>query len=205
MGTSASFLFDVDNTLIDNDRVKADLAKGIEPIGGGEAAGARFWEIYEDVRRTRDFVDYPTLSSRFRKAWRFPTTPASGVGELVLVLPYRSALYPDALEVLTCVQTIGPAAIVTRLIRCTRRRRWRGPGWPMRSSGGCSLSRTRSRTWARCRRQCRPIGIFDVRGQGRVLAMVKRMDDRAPDRPPSARATMERRTSVPSCRLRIGR
>ncbi|HET9497109.1 MAG TPA: HAD family hydrolase [Candidatus Limnocylindria bacterium] len=111
MRSSVAFLFDVDNTLLDNDRVKAELAEGIDNAMG-EAAGARFWAIYEDVRRMRDYVDYPRTLERFREVFpRDAGFPA--VAELVLGYPYRSALYPGALEVLARVQTIGPAAIVT--------------------------------------------------------------------------------------------
>jgi FMN phosphatase YigB (HAD superfamily) len=106
-----AFLFDVDNTLLDNDLVKAELAEGIENAVG-EAAGARFWDIYEDVRQMRDYVDYPRTLERFREA--FPHEPGfPAVAELVLGYPYRSVLYPGALEVLARVQAIGPAAIVT--------------------------------------------------------------------------------------------
>lgn len=108
---SVAFLFDVDNTLLDNDRVKAELAAGIE-AAVGTAAGARFWEIYEDVRRMRDYVDYPHTLQRFREA--FPVEPAfPEVAELVLGYPYQSVLYPGALEALAKVQAVGPAAIVT--------------------------------------------------------------------------------------------
>jgi len=108
---SVAFLFDVDNTLLDNDRVKTDLAEGIENAVG-EAAGVRFWEIYEHVRRLRDFVDYPRTLERFREA--FPLEPGfPAVAELVLGYPYRSVLYPGALEVIARLQAVGPAAIVT--------------------------------------------------------------------------------------------
>jgi len=108
---SVAFLFDVDNTLLDNDRVKAELATGIEEAVG-KAAGARFWEIYEDVRWMRDYVDYPDTLQRFREA--FPHEPAfPEVAELVLGYPYQSVLYPGALEVLAKVQSVGPAAILT--------------------------------------------------------------------------------------------
>jgi len=108
---TVAFLFDVDNTLLDNDRAKAELAAGIEPAVGAKA-GATFWQIYEDVRRLRDYVDYPRTLERFREA--FPTELGfPEVAELVLGYPYRSVLYPGALEVLARVQTIGPAAIVT--------------------------------------------------------------------------------------------
>ncbi len=106
-----SFLFDVDNTLLDNDRVKADFVAGIAGAVGSEA-GDRFWEIYEEVRRVRDYVDYPETIRRFREA--FPDEPGvSAVEELVLEYPYKTALYPGALDVLARVQVIGPAAIVT--------------------------------------------------------------------------------------------
>jgi len=109
--SSVAFLFDVDNTLLDNDRVKAELAAGIEKAVGSEAGG-RFWAIYEDVRRMRDYVDYPHTLQRFREV--FPQEPGfPAVAELVLGYPYRGALYPRTLEVLAHVQWMGSAAIVT--------------------------------------------------------------------------------------------
>jgi FMN phosphatase YigB (HAD superfamily) len=106
-----AFLFDVDNTLLDNDRVKADLAAGIEDAVG-EAAGDRFWKIYEGVRRMRDYVDYLHTLERFREA--FPNEPGFPVvADLVLAYPYQTVLYPGALEVIAKVQMVGSAAIVT--------------------------------------------------------------------------------------------
>lgn len=106
-----AFLFDVDNTLLDNDRVKADLAAGIEDAVG-KAAGDRFWKIYEDVRRMRDNVDYLHTLERFREA--FPNEPGfPAVADLVLGYPYQTVLYPGALAVIAKVQSMGPAAIVT--------------------------------------------------------------------------------------------
>ncbi|MGH2463450.1 MAG: HAD family hydrolase [Candidatus Limnocylindria bacterium] len=106
-----ALLFDVDNTLLDNDRVKAELAAGINDAVG-EAPGARFWEIYEDVRRMRDYVDYPHTLQRFREV--FPREPGfRDVAEMVLGYPYQDALYPGALDVISRVQSMGQAAIVT--------------------------------------------------------------------------------------------
>ncbi len=106
-----AFLFDVDNTLLDNDRVKAELAEGIN-AAVGEVAGARFWEIYEDVRRMRDYVDYPLTLERFREA--DPNEPGlPAVVDLVMNYPYETALYSGALDALAHVQRLGPAAIVT--------------------------------------------------------------------------------------------
>ena len=43
------FLFDVDNTLLDNDRVQADLDVHIR-VEHGTAARNRYWEIFEELR-----------------------------------------------------------------------------------------------------------------------------------------------------------
>ena len=110
-GPGCAFLFDVDNTLLDNDRVKADFAAGIE-AAVGSAAAERFWEIYEDVRRACDYVDYPETIRRFREALPDESV-VSAMAELVMNYPYETVLYPGALEVLAKVQVIGPAAIVT--------------------------------------------------------------------------------------------
>jgi FMN phosphatase YigB (HAD superfamily) len=107
---NVAFLFDVDNTLLDNDRVKADMAAGIERIAG-KARGDRFWQLYEEVRRERDYVDLPATVARFGEEVGSETKGA--VLDLVLGYPFESALYPGALEALAHVQTLGPAAIVT--------------------------------------------------------------------------------------------
>ena len=44
------FLFDVDNTLIDNDRVQADLKDHLERTYGA-AARDRYWEILKNCRK----------------------------------------------------------------------------------------------------------------------------------------------------------
>ena len=51
------FLFDVDNTLIDNDRVQADLKEHLEKAYG-IAARDRYWEILERLRNELGYVDY---------------------------------------------------------------------------------------------------------------------------------------------------
>ena len=62
--TETGFLFDLDNTLIDNDRVKADLHVKIERNVGPQHA-IRFWEPYEAVRIELDYVDSPRTLGRF--------------------------------------------------------------------------------------------------------------------------------------------
>ena len=47
--TSLVYLLDVDNTLLDNDRVTADLKRFLEVEVGLEKT-RRYWEIFEDLR-----------------------------------------------------------------------------------------------------------------------------------------------------------
>ena len=59
-----TFLFDVDNTLIDNDRAKQDLSASIAALLGVEGE-RRFWELYEEVRHDRGLVNIPLILARF--------------------------------------------------------------------------------------------------------------------------------------------
>jgi len=58
-----AFLFDVDNTLLDNDRVRRDLSAAIDG-GVGAERGTWFWELYEEIRRECDYVDFPHTLER---------------------------------------------------------------------------------------------------------------------------------------------
>jgi FMN phosphatase YigB (HAD superfamily) len=106
-----AFLFDVDNTLLDNDRVRRDLVTTVESLVGPRR-GQRFWELYEDVRRECDFVDFPRTLGRF--AGEFAEEPGfPGVADAVLSYPYRSAAFPGAHDVLRHAASVGSVAILS--------------------------------------------------------------------------------------------
>lgn len=105
------FLFDVDNTLLDNDRVKGDLGEHIEALVGPDRA-ARFWELYEEVRHDRDFVDFPVTLERY--AAEFPNAPRyPHLCALILDYPFQRVLFPGALETLDHLGTLGLTAILS--------------------------------------------------------------------------------------------
>ncbi len=56
--------FDIDNTLIDNDRAKTELSARIAALLG-EKGERRFWGLYEDVRREQGLVNIPLMLARF--------------------------------------------------------------------------------------------------------------------------------------------
>jgi phosphoglycolate phosphatase-like HAD superfamily hydrolase len=115
-----TFLFDVDNTLIDNDRAKKDLSARIaELLGvGGEQ---RFWELYEEVRHDRGLVNIPLLLARYgdeldadpsldtaeRRRLRF------ALADLVMGFPYGKYLYPGAMDAVRKARTLGQVAVLS--------------------------------------------------------------------------------------------
>jgi hypothetical protein len=59
------FLFDVDNTLLDNDRIEADIDQHLEEHYGKVGCN-RFWQIFETLRNEVGFADYLGAVQRFR-------------------------------------------------------------------------------------------------------------------------------------------
>jgi FMN phosphatase YigB (HAD superfamily) len=111
---SLAFLIDVDNTLLDNDKAKADQAAYLRGLVG-EAAASRFWELYEDVRREEDVVDYPLTLARFENAFtgQFSRETLFQLSSYYLSFPFPSYLYPGALETLAYLNTLGTTAITS--------------------------------------------------------------------------------------------
>ncbi|MGZ3628506.1 MAG: HAD family hydrolase [Ktedonobacteraceae bacterium] len=107
------FLLDVDNTLLDNDAIKADWD---EQLRGelGHTLTARFWEMYERVRRERGVVDIPLALSRLREL-----TPSMDeqtyqhIRSLFFNYPFYKRLYPYAIETLEHLRAMGKTVIVS--------------------------------------------------------------------------------------------
>jgi FMN phosphatase YigB (HAD superfamily) len=109
------FLLDVDNTLIANDDVKADLDEHLK-VWLGEKLTARYWELYEQARQQEDVVDIPLALE-----WLRQETPLSEMDEdtyrhvksIFDNYPYFDKLYPHALETLQHLRTLGVTVIVS--------------------------------------------------------------------------------------------
>jgi len=59
------FLFDVDNTLLDNDHVQRDLNQHLASEYGPEARD-RYWALFEDLRGSLGYADYLGALQRYR-------------------------------------------------------------------------------------------------------------------------------------------
>lgn len=105
------FLLDVDNTLLDNDQSKKDMqAKLLEILG--EEGAARFWELYEAVRKEMDVVSYPETLRRFAESWQDKEI-ARKAADLINNWPYNDYLYPGTMEALEHLTAMGDVAILS--------------------------------------------------------------------------------------------
>jgi FMN phosphatase YigB (HAD superfamily) len=104
-------LFDVDNTLIDNDRVQADLKEHLEQAYG-VATRDRYWEILEKLRNELGYVDYLGALERFRiEAIHRPDVLR--MSSWLVDYPFAARLYPGALDAVKHVQQWGTAVILS--------------------------------------------------------------------------------------------
>jgi FMN phosphatase YigB (HAD superfamily) len=105
------FLFDVDNTLLDNDRIEADISQHLEKECGASGRD-RFWEIFEALRAEFGFADYLGAVQHYRlEALHDPRV--LGLGSFLLEYPVASRLYPRALDALRHVSQWGPSVILS--------------------------------------------------------------------------------------------
>src|ERR687886_2512255 len=105
------FLFDVDNTLLDNDRVTADLRRYLEREVGPER-GQRYWAIFEELRSELGYADYLGALQRYRV--EHPRDPhLLRVSSFLIDYPFANRLYPGSLDAIEHVQRWGPAVILS--------------------------------------------------------------------------------------------
>ena len=90
-------LFDVDNTLLDNDRVTADLRDHLEREVGHERQ-ERYWSIFEELRAEVGYADYLGALQRYRANYPRDLHVLT-VSHFPLEYPFRDRLFPYALEV----------------------------------------------------------------------------------------------------------
>ena len=109
--TRVIFLFDVDNTLLDNDRVAADLQRHLASEIGVEGA-QEYWQIFEQLRTELGYADYLGALQRYRA--KHPRAPnLLCVSDFLINYPFAERLFPDAIKVIEHVQQWGPAVILS--------------------------------------------------------------------------------------------
>src|SRR5580658_3994522 len=105
------FLFDVDNTLLDNDAVQDQLSAHLAE-NYGVAARDRYWEILRALVEELGYVDYLGALERYRiEAMHRPELLR--MSSWLLDYPFAERLYPGALEAIRHVQAWGKAVILS--------------------------------------------------------------------------------------------
>lgn len=105
------FLFDVDNTLIDNDRVAADLKRHLKNTVG-DACEQRYWDIFEQLRSELGYADYLGALQRYRV--ERPRDPKLlEVSYFMINYPFANRLYPQSLDAVEYAQSLGQAVILS--------------------------------------------------------------------------------------------
>jgi FMN phosphatase YigB (HAD superfamily) len=105
------FLFDVDNTLLDNDRVVEDLRMYLEREVGAERERC-YWAIFERSRSELGYADYLGALQRYR--YEYPRDPhLLLVSRFLLDYPFAQRLFPNALNAVAHARPWGLAAILS--------------------------------------------------------------------------------------------
>ena len=109
------FLLDVDNTLLDNDRVIADLRGHLEREFGA-ASAERYWAIFESLRSELGYADYLGALQRYRldaELGQGNDLRLLQMSAFLIDYPFADRLYPRALEVIERLSRFGPTVILS--------------------------------------------------------------------------------------------
>jgi len=106
-----TFLFDVDNTLLDHDRVVQDYHRHLGNVFGVERQ-SRYWECFEELRAELGYADYLGALQRYRaeRPWDAGFLEASN---FLIEYPFANRLFPGSLDAVEHVSSMGRAAILT--------------------------------------------------------------------------------------------
>lgn len=105
------FLFDVDNTLLDNDRVTKDLRRFLDKEVGATRS-SHYWEIFETLRSELGYADYLGALQRYRMANPYESHLLT-VSTYLINYPFANRLFPNSLDVIERCRELGTVVILT--------------------------------------------------------------------------------------------
>src|SRR5260370_35774007 len=105
------FLFDVDNPLVDNDRVTADLKRHLE-LNVGPERSQRYWEFFESIRSELGYADYLGALQRYRM--EYPHDPKLlAVSYFLMRYPFANRLFPNSIDAVEHAARCVPVVILS--------------------------------------------------------------------------------------------
>lgn len=105
------FLVDVDNTLLDNDRVQADIRRHLAESFGA-ACRDRYWAILDQLFADLGYRDYLGALQRYRVEHPRDVRLLS-MSSYLVDYPFANRLYPESLDVLERLRGWGPVVLLT--------------------------------------------------------------------------------------------
>jgi len=105
------FLVDVDNTLLDNDRIQNDLKRHLEREFG-PATRDRYWAILEALFTELGYRDYLGALQRYR-AEHPKDVHLMAMSSYLVDYPFANRLYAGALDVIERLRTLGQTVILS--------------------------------------------------------------------------------------------
>jgi hypothetical protein len=111
VSVTVTFLVDVDNTLVDNDRFREDVRAHLAVTYGNEARDA-YWEMQERRFAELEYRDYlGAVQEWWEAGGRDPRRLAAS--RYLLEYPFADRLYPRALDVLERLRSLGEVVVLT--------------------------------------------------------------------------------------------
>jgi FMN phosphatase YigB (HAD superfamily) len=111
MSDDVVFLLDVDNTLLDNDRIQADLKRYLDREVGQKSC-QRYWEIFEQLREELGYADYLGALQRYRLD-DLHDPRVLMLSSFLVDYPSANRLYPGSLDVIEHLRQWGPTVILS--------------------------------------------------------------------------------------------
>jgi FMN phosphatase YigB (HAD superfamily) len=111
MNSSVVYLVDVDNTLLDNDRVVADLMRHLDRTVGHEYQ-QHYWSIFERLRAQLGYADYLGALQLYR-AERPHDLSILKASSFLIDYPFANRLFPNSLDVIERLNAWGPTVILS--------------------------------------------------------------------------------------------
>lgn len=104
-------MLDVDNTLLDNDRIAADLSEHLAHEFGKDSRD-RYWQLFEALRADVGYADYLGALQRYRLG-AMNDPHMLGMSAFLIDYPFADRLYADALQVLAHLRRVGTTVILS--------------------------------------------------------------------------------------------
>src|SRR5260370_12022311 len=103
------FLFDVDNTLLNNDAVTGDIHDYLEREVGSQK-NKSYWQIFERLRSSLGYADYLGALQTYRRDYPHDLHLLQ-LSRFLINYPFANRLYPGSLDAILHVIKIGPVTL----------------------------------------------------------------------------------------------